>query len=178
MPSRSSRDVSQSPLTGFRAFACSWPAAIRRPRGLASVIGTLLVLAGITPSAQAPDRSKAPAPGPPPALNLPSIQKRSVVAPVRRFFRIRPSPWSRHSRTFALTAEMSILIMGKGNRVRVCGCQRGRLRARMLLRRRDESSVFIPSVMRYPTAIQKNAPVAPARCRSVDPGCARTSQGA
>src|SRR6266581_2867738 len=37
-------------------------------------------VAGLTAvvSAQAPDRSKPPQPGPPPALNLPSIQKRSL----------------------------------------------------------------------------------------------------
>jgi zinc protease len=42
------------------------------------IVGGLLVLVGIAPSAQTPDRSKAPVPGPPPALNLPAIQKRQL----------------------------------------------------------------------------------------------------
>jgi predicted Zn-dependent peptidase len=42
------------------------------------IIGALLLLAGIAASAQAPDRSKAPQPGPAPALNLPAIQKRQL----------------------------------------------------------------------------------------------------
>ena len=38
----------------------------------------LFLLAGTVLSAQAPDRSRPPQPGPPPALNLPSIQKRQL----------------------------------------------------------------------------------------------------
>ena len=36
------------------------------------------VIAGVALSAQAPDRGKAPAPGPPPTLKLPAIQKRQL----------------------------------------------------------------------------------------------------
>src|ERR1700712_2395820 len=51
--------------------------AIMKPQRLA-VIAAGLLIGGIALSAQTPDRSKPPSPGTPPALSLPSIQKRTL----------------------------------------------------------------------------------------------------
>jgi zinc protease len=74
---RHSSDGSLTSMPRFGASAFSWRQTITGTCWMALLIGGLLLTGGV-PAAQAPDRTKAPDPGPPPTLNLPAIQKRQL----------------------------------------------------------------------------------------------------